>query len=198
MGDTYKRGAVAIAVEKACMKREYFTSDVLKFGIEEENKAVFKLLAAFVLLCVESHETVAKEPLNLAQPNTTCLIREVKADKSFAFRKCTLPQGINFKTQPYSYDSTFYAVRQLDYGRSGACCYAFTSTFAPCVLKFFRSQKDIENDRIFVAAKAEAEMWQKLYGEYGIDFVKAYEQPLIFLVMPYLIIPHTFGNERSF
>jgi hypothetical protein len=92
MGDTHKRGAVAIAVEKACMKREYFTSDVLKFGIEEENKAVFNLLAAFVLLCVESHETAAKEPLNLAQPNTTCLIREVKADKSFAFRKCTLPQ----------------------------------------------------------------------------------------------------------
>jgi Family of unknown function (DUF5898) len=66
------------------------------------------------------------------------------------------------------------------------------------VLKFFRSQKDIDKDKIFAAAEAEAEMWRILYGDYGIDFVKAHGEPRVFLVMPYLIIPHNFEERQKF
>lgn len=62
-------------------------------------------------------------------------------------------------TTPTVAESVFYVIRQLGYGQAGVCCFA----------------------------KNEASNWERLYGDLGLAFLKAYEHPRVFLVMPFVL-----------
>jgi hypothetical protein len=193
-----KHGAVARVVEDNKVKREYFATKPVKFGSkEQENREVMELLAAFVLLCVETARAIPEDkPLDLTAEDSRCLTREVK-ENSFAFKDVVLPSGLQFHSKPSKRDSTFYVARQLGYGDSGASCFGFTSKCAPCVLKFYRHE---QGEDLFANAKEEAKKWETLYADdvHGIDFVQAIDAPRAVLVMPYLKVPCNYEERRQF
>jgi Family of unknown function (DUF5898) len=191
---TGKNGRVTRAITAAGVVRKYFASDPCDFGHDEaQNRKVLELLASYVLLCVAAHKEGSGKPLDLTKPDSKCLTREV-TNRSFAFKEMILPSGIQFQDKPSKTDSTFYAARQLGYGQCGACCFAFTSNCAPCAIKFYRQH----DDRVFEDAKEEAKMWATIYGEYGIDFVRAFKSSRTFLVMPYLSVPCNLSERQRF
>ena len=197
-----KRGRVGIEIEEANAKREFFATKELSFGSDEkQNRKVFELLAGYVLLCANSLMEQPEEPLDLTVPDRRLLTREVRVSaKTFSFKRIKLPSGVQFQETPQTNDKVFYAIRQLGYGQTGASCFACTSSAAPCVVKFFR-----KSDDSFELAKREAKNWAAIYKHLGYDFVKAYQAPRAFLVMPFLRVPCNLaerqrlveGGERS-
>lgn len=188
-----KRGRVGIEIEEANVKREFFATKELSFGGDEnQNREVFKLLAGYVLLCAKSLMEEPKEALDLTVQGRCLLTREVRvAAKTFSFKQIKLPYGVQFEEMPRMTEAVFYAIRQLGYGQTGASCFACTSSAAPCVVKFFR-----KSDGSFDLAKTEAENWGAIYGDLGFDFVRAYDTPRAFLVMPFLRVPCNLAERR--
>jgi Family of unknown function (DUF5898) len=195
------KGRVTRAIKARSVERTYFASKVLELGnTETQNRAVFELLAVYVLLCVESHRekrqgpnAAVDEPQDLRGPDSKCMARKVDAASSFASQEIKIPDGVQFEAQPLPTASTFYAIRQLGYGLSGACCFAVAgANSAPCVIKFYRKEDDATINR----AEKEADMWKTIYGDYGIDFARVFKTPRLFLLMPYLSTPCTLSERK--
>ena len=192
-----KDGRVSITIRKGGVKRHYtyYGSQPLSFGEDVgQNRKVFELLAAYVLLCVKSLQEQPKEPLDATVPDLCVLTREVRARAGkFSFQQIALPYGIQFHKKPMVSETNFYAMRQLGYGETGTSCFACTSSASPCVIKFFRNSDDS-----FTSAQNEAEKWQDTYGHLKIGFVKAYNAPRAILVMPFLKVPCNFQERKKF
>jgi Family of unknown function (DUF5898) len=195
------KGRLTRAVQKRNVPRSYYASKVFEFGnTGSQNRKVFELLALYVLLCVESHKEKRQgpnakgdEPQDLRGPNLQCMARLITATSAFASLEILMESGVYFEDQPVPNVSTFYAIRQLGYGLSGACCFAVTSSAAPCVIKFYRQVDDATAER----AKEEADMWKTIYGDYGIDFAEVFKTPRLFLLMPYLNTPCTLAERKK-
>eukprot|EP00980_Cylindrotheca_fusiformis_P031817 scaffold27033_cov191-Cylindrotheca_fusiformis.AAC.1 len=188
-----KHGLVSVKVDETKTPREFFATKTLSFGEDEsQNRQVFELLAAYVLLCVETLKERPADPLDVTKHDVCCLSRVVNVSKrTFAFKPIKLPKGVLFGKQPSAGERIFYVIRQLGYGQTGVCCFACSSSCAPCVIKFYRDDGDFEE------AKKEANRWQELYGEdLGFNFVEAYEKPRVLLVLPYLRVPSNFSERE--
>ena len=198
-GEGAKKGRVAVAILKHKAERKYFATKEVSFGEnEEQNREVIKLLATYVLLCVDVQRKRPCQPLDLTKSNVECLTRYLIAGKEkFAFQQICLPEGIFFNLLPQKSETHYHAIRQLGYGWNGVSCFACTNSCAPCVIKFFRNRCDL--DETFLAAKKEAYWWNHLYGELGFneDVVKAYKSPRILLVMPFLRTPCDFSERKK-
>eukprot|EP00980_Cylindrotheca_fusiformis_P019427 scaffold6707_cov114-Cylindrotheca_fusiformis.AAC.1 len=190
-----KNGPVSVEVDKTkTPARKFFATEMLSFGEDEDqNRQVFELLAAYVLLCVQTLKERPDAPLDVTKLHgVCCLIREVNVSQgTFAFKQIKLPQGVLFDEQPSARERHFYVIRQLGFGQTGVCCFACSPSCAPCVIKFYRGDGDFEE------AKKEAECWRELYGkDLGFNFVKAYEKPRVLLVLPYLRVPSNLKERK--
>lgn len=171
-----KKSKYAQRIEETETKREFFSSNVLKFGTEQESRAVFELIAIFVLLALKSlRESLEKDENILEQRQFAGRVIDTDHE-TFSLSDIQVKDGIDFE-QMISFDpekvapTKFYVVRQLGYGANGVCCLARTDQGVPCVVKFFLRRE--ENDHV-ERHREEAKMWNVIYKDCGFSVMYSF------------------------